>query len=70
VVIPQIIAFCVLVLWNFGFTLLVAHILADLVPVAVTRTVALGITTIWNFYLYKTHIFKGPNDQSPPEITY
>jgi len=24
----------------------------------VTRTLALGITTIWNFYLYRTRIFR------------
>ena len=58
VLLPQIIAMTALVLFNFGFTLLVAHLLATLVPTAISRTIALGITTIWNFYLYRTKIFK------------
>lgn len=58
--IPQIIAFCLLVLFNFGFTILVTDLLSPPVPPVVTRTLALGITTIWNFYLYKTRIFKAP----------
>ncbi len=60
VLLPQIAAFSVLVLFNFGFTLLVAKFLSPFLPAVVTRTVALGITTIWNFYLYKTHIFLKP----------
>ena len=55
---PQIIAFSLLVLFNFGFTVLVAKLLGHLLPAVVNRTLALGITTVWNFYLYKTHIFK------------
>jgi putative flippase GtrA len=58
VLIPQLIAFSVLVLANFGFTLLLAHLLSGILPPALSRTLALGITTIWNFYLYKTRIFK------------
>jgi putative flippase GtrA len=58
VLVPQAIAFSLLVLFNFGFTLLVTKLLSSFVPAVVTRTIALGITTIWNFYLYKTRIFK------------
>lgn len=58
VVIPQVVAFLLLLLWNFGFTILVTRLLSDIVPAVICRTLALGITTIWNFYLYKTHIFK------------
>jgi putative flippase GtrA len=58
VLLPQIIAVSLLVLFNFGFTLAVAKVLAALLPAVVIRTLALGMTTIWNFYLYKTHIFK------------
>ncbi len=58
ILIPQVIAFSALVLFNFGFTLLVTKLLVSIVPAVVTRTLALGITTIWNFYLYKTRIFK------------
>lgn len=59
ILIPQFLAFTALVLFNFGFTLLVAKLLDNLVPAVVSRSVALGITTIWNFYLYKTRIFSG-----------
>jgi putative flippase GtrA len=60
VLLPQIIAVTLLVLFNFGFTLLVTQLTATFVPAVVSRTLALGITTIWNFYLYKTRIFKAP----------
>ena len=58
VLLPQFFAFSLLVLFNFGFTLLVAKLLIHTVPAVVSRTLALGITVIWNFYLYKTRIFK------------
>ncbi len=58
VLLPQIIAFSLLVLFNFGFTVLVTSLLQDVVSPVVTRTIALGVTTIWNFYLYRTRIFK------------
>ncbi len=58
VLVPQVAAFSLLVLFNFGFTLLVTQLLSHFVPAVVTRTLALGLTTIWNFYLYRTRIFK------------
>jgi len=64
ILIPQIIATLVLVLWNMGFSVALAAILNGIVPAVITRTVALAITTIWNFYIYKTRIFK--NDDIEP----
>ncbi len=61
VVIPQFIATCLLVFFNFGFTLLVTKLLAHHVPTWLTRTLALGITTLWNFYFYRTRIFTLPH---------
>ncbi|MBI2588814.1 GtrA family protein [Candidatus Saccharibacteria bacterium] len=58
ILIPQVIAFSLLVIFNFGFTVLVTKLLASFVPAVATRTLALGVTTLWNFYLYKTRIFK------------
>ena len=58
VVISQVIAVALLVLFNLGFTVAVTKLLEHMWPPVVTRTVALAITTIWNFYLYKTRIFK------------
>jgi putative flippase GtrA len=63
VLIPQVIAFGLLVLFNFSFTILFTKALSSQIPAVICRTVALGITTIWNFYLYKTRIFK--SDQEP-----
>ncbi|MEO6513331.1 MAG: GtrA family protein [Candidatus Saccharimonadales bacterium] len=61
ILLPQLVAVTLLVLFNFGFTLLVTKLLQSFVPAVVTRTVALGITTLWNFYLYKTRIFTSDN---------
>lgn len=60
IVLAQIVAVALLVLWNFGFTILVTKLLSS-VPPAITRTIALLITTIWNYYLYRTRIFTGGN---------
>jgi putative flippase GtrA len=57
----QFMAVTILVLFNFGFTLLVTKLLEGHTPAAVSRTLALGITTLWNFYLYKTRIFVNTN---------
>ncbi len=57
VVIPQVVAVVLLVLFNLAFTLVVTELLQHILSPVVTRTLALGITTIWNFYLYKTRIF-------------
>ncbi len=54
----QFAAVCALVAWNFTFSLLLTHLLENTFPAVVTRTIALGVTTVWNFYLYKTRIFK------------
>lgn len=58
IVVPQFLALLALVLFNFGFTLLLSKLLKNYAPAVFIRTVALGITTIWNFYLYKTRIFR------------
>jgi putative flippase GtrA len=64
IVIPQVAAVTALVVFNFGFTVLMTHLLSHHFPTVVVRTVALGITTIWNFYLYKTRIFTA-GDNTP-----
>ncbi len=63
IVIPQVIAVTLLVLFNLGFTVLVTKLLAHAWSPVVTRTLALAITTIWNFYLYKTRIFTPSHEQ-------
>lgn len=65
VVLGQLLAVSLLVIWNFAFTLLVTRLLAHLIPAIICRTLALGITTLWNFYLYKTHIFAPPANTVP-----
>jgi len=63
ILIPQLLATSALLLWNFGFSLLVTKLLQDNWPAVATRTLALGVTTIWNFYLYKTRIFKNAPEE-------
>jgi len=58
VLIPQMIATALLIVWNLAFSVVVTKLLQHHLPAVVTRTIALAITTIWNFYLYKTRIFK------------
>ncbi|MBP9853220.1 MAG: hypothetical protein QG629_440 [Patescibacteria group bacterium] len=53
----QLLATGLLVLFNFGFTVLATALLQDIFPAILIRSMALAITTVWNFYLYRTHIF-------------
>lgn len=57
IVIPQLLATIALVVFNFGFTVIVTKLLAHVWPAVASRTLALLTTTIWNFYLYHTRIF-------------
>jgi len=68
IVLAQFVAVMGLVLVNFLFTLLVARLLSDIAPAAVSRTIALGITTIWNFYLYRTRIFTSDDNPAPATL--
>lgn len=63
ILIPQLIATALLVLWNLTFSVLITKLLEHQLPAVVTRTIALLITTIWNFYLYKTRIFKNSEEE-------
>lgn len=63
VLIPQLVATGLLILWNLGFSVLLTKLLERYLPAVATRTIALGITTIWNFYLYKTRIFKNSDQE-------
>ncbi|HEV7454684.1 MAG TPA: GtrA family protein [Candidatus Saccharimonadales bacterium] len=65
ILIPQVVAVSLLVMFNFGFTVLVTKLLSPPVPAVITRTLALGITTLWNFYLYRTRIF---NNSDEPDV--
>lgn len=63
ILIPQLVATALLIAWNLGFSVLLTKLLQDHSPAVVTRTIALLITTIWNFYLYKTRIFKNADEE-------
>jgi putative flippase GtrA len=63
VLVPQMIATGLLIAWNLAFSVLMAYALEHFLPAVVIRTLALGITTIWNFYLYKTRIFNQQNEE-------
>lgn len=57
ILLPQLAAYTLLVLFNFGFTMLITKLLSSIMPAVICRTLALGTTTLWNFYLYKSRIF-------------
>lgn len=54
----QTIYYGALVLVNYGFTIALTTVLSPIMGIAVSRTIALVITTIWNFIIYKKIIFK------------
>jgi len=58
----QVLSVGLLVGWNFFFTIAVTWLLQARLPPTVTRTIALCITTLWNFYLYRTSIFREPEN--------
>jgi putative flippase GtrA len=58
ILVPQLVATGILIAWNLGFSVLLTKLLQHHSPAVVSRTLALAITTIWNFYIYKTRIFK------------
>jgi len=62
VLVPQMIAFSALVLFNFCFTLAMTKLFEHVLPAVVIRILAVSITTLWNFYLYKTRIFKSADE--------
>ena len=57
ILVPQLVAFSLLVIFNFCFTIGLTKLISPPVPAVISRSIALGITVIWNFYLYKTKIF-------------
>lgn len=68
ILLPQLLAFSCLVIFNLGFTLVCTKLLAPLLSPVFTRTIALGLSTFWNFYLYKMKIFNYSQTQNePPE---
>lgn len=54
----QVVAYLSLVALNYTFTLLFVEIVSDFISITIARTIALIITTGWNFIIYKLFIFK------------
>lgn len=50
--------YTVLVMFNYLFTVSLVFMLSNLMDVAISRTIALLITTVWNYFIYKKVIFK------------
>ena len=63
-------AFVALVLFNFSFTLIFTWITQDYMPAYASRTLALAVTTVWNFYLYKTKIFHSNTASAKEPVIY
>lgn len=53
----QTVSYLLLVLFNYGFTLGFIYAFG-LIDVIITRTIALIITTFWNYFIYQRIIFK------------
>lgn len=49
----QLIGYSLLVLWNYGFTLVVVELFHASISVIILRTIVIAITTTWNYFLYK-----------------
>lgn len=54
----QMIAYGGLVAFNYVFTLVFVSVFEPLLSLLVARTIALLITTVWNFFIYSKYIFK------------
>lgn len=54
----QIVLYLILVAFNYIFTLLFVHFTESLIGLFASRTIALIITTLWNFLIYKRVIFR------------
>ncbi len=57
IVLSQLALYGALIVFNFLFTIGAVWLLERYMPVVLIRTVALAITVIWNYYLYRTVIF-------------
>ena len=57
VISSQLIAYSILAIWNYGFTLLAVAMFSQTTSVFVIRTITIAIITLWNFAIYNI-IFK------------
>lgn len=57
-VVKQSVLYILLVLFNYIFTLAFVGLLSSITYVVIARTIALIITTSWNFLLYNKYLFK------------
>lgn len=60
----QSVAYGLLVVFNYGFTILFVYYAEPILQLFIARTLALIITTLWNFIIYSKIIFK----QTPPPM--
>lgn len=58
----QLVLYGVLVIWNYGFTLVLIALLTPMLSAFVARTGAIVIIASWNFVIYR-HIFKSKSLQ-------
>ena len=53
VIAKQLAMYSLLVLFNYGFTLLAVYILSPFISVYIVRSIVICMATIWNFLIYK-----------------
>ncbi len=54
----QSVVYLLLVAVNYSFTLWFVWVSTDLIGLLLARSVALALTTVWNFFIYRNIIFK------------
>lgn len=64
VLIRQTILYTILVLFNYAFTLLFISSIGVVLGLLAARTIALVLTTCWNFVIYNTFIFRNNSNDS------
>ena len=62
----QALSYGILVTFNYFLTVFVVNLFPGR-DIVYSRTLALAITTIWNYLIYKKLVFRRTNKQSPPE---
>lgn len=58
IVTAQFLGYLSLTLFNFGFTIVFAHIFQSYISAVWCRSITLAMIVSWNYLIYKRHIFK------------
>ena len=54
----QVFLYALLIIWNYAFTIVLVSSISPIMGLFITRTLALIITTAWNYLIYSRFIFR------------